>query len=288
MFFIINFTLLIKCDKINMTPDGNIGKKKLSESHCFDSERGMKMRVRITSQGFPVITFSKMSQSDILYAELGSAIAKSPNLERRLLTASDLEKGKNPEDTEEPEKTMMGKMFADWSRTQTRKQIGEERAYALYTPKADEQKLTIRSCFPGTIMEWNCKERGDIFAVSDSFLVAEIKVKSKVYHTENASVKKFSGTNDVFQRFSGNGSVWLEVHGDLEEISLFPGESVQVCPGFFLAMSEDVKIEMVSAGDVHLRNRENRDYWIQLTAGERGGTVFCHSVDPRQFWAQHK
>ena len=53
-------------------------------------------------------------------------------------------------------------------------------------------------------------------------------------------------------------------------------------------MSEDVKIEMVSAGDVLLRNRENRDYWIQLTAGEKGGTVFCHSVDPKQFWTQHK
>lgn len=248
----------------------------------------MAMRVKITSQGFPVITFSKMSKDDLLYSELGAAIAKSPDLERKLLTASDLLKGRTNENDDASGKSSFGiRLASDWKHTQTRKRIGEEKAYALYTPKANEQKLTIRSCFPGTILEWDCSQ-GDIYAVSDSFLVAEIAVKSHVYHTENSSVKKFSETNDVFQRFSGQGRVWLEVHGDLETIELYPGESVQVCPGFFLAMSDGVQFEMVSAGDIHLRNRENCDYWIQLTAGENGGVVYCHSVNPKQFWEQKK
>lgn len=262
------------------------------------ARKGTKMRVKITHHGFPTITFSKLDKP--LYSELGAAIATSPKLERRMLTASEL-LGKPA--TQKAKNKLNGFWMAakaDWNQTQTRKRIGEDKAYVLYYPLEDGQKLTIRSCFPGTIMEWNMAN-GTLYAIGDSFLVAELTVKAEVYRTDDVDIKRFSGTNDAFQKFSGTGCVYLEVHGDLEKIPLYPGESVRVCPGYFLAMTEGVTMRMVSAGDVMIRKREKQDYWIEFTAPTKDpvtgeefhdpeqtvATVYLHSVVDKEFWKQH-
>lgn len=285
------------------------------------------MRYRITSNGFPVVKLSKIEKGEKFYAECNSCIASSPifneadnkagkptgGLVRRRLLPPELE---GEDYTPEERVTKAGQAWANFTlgtkQTMDRKRIGEK-SYVLYEALEDRQKITFRSCFPGTIMAWDAtplaagemyveddedaksifskdeadRPHGTLRAVKGSFLVANLKVKAKVYHTKDVQVVKLSETKDSFQEFSGNGMVFLEVHGDLLEIPLYPGEAVDVFPGYLLAFTEGVTLEMKAAGDVTLRNEENNDYLIQLTAGPQGGYVYTHSVKMRDFFKRN-
>ena len=285
------------------------------------------MRYKITGNGFPTVTISKMMTGEKLYAERNSCIASSPIynkedadagkptglLRRRRLMVTELE-GEDYSPVQKP--TKLSQQWNDFKlgtkQTLDRKRIGE-RSYVLYEALGEEQKVTFRSCFPGTIMRWNAAPlapgecyvcqgeiaksvlsddyntpHGTLMAVRGSFLVADLIVSAKVYHTGNVQVVKLSETKDSFQKFSGNGNVFLEVHGDLQEIPLYPGESVDVFPGYLLGFTEGVTLEMKPAGDVTLRNEENNDYIIRLTAGPLGGYVFTHSVKPKDFFKRNE
>ena len=283
------------------------------------------MRYKITSNGFPTVTISKIEKGKKFYAERNSVVASSPiaganqvgGLSRRRLMITELE-GEEYASKKMP--TEISQLFADFmastKQTIDRKRIGE-RSYVLYEALEDGQKITFRSCCPGTIMRWNASplasdenylnlptdgrkiqaktifEKGDsrrphgvFMAVRGSFLVAELEAKALVYHTGSVSVRRFSETDDSFQRFEGNGNVFLEVHGDLQEIPLYPNESVDVFPGYLLGFTEGVSLEMKAAGDITLRNEENNDYVIRLTAGSKGGYVYTHSVKVSDFFAK--
>jgi len=287
------------------------------------------MRYRISHNGFPTVTISKLKTGEKVYAERNSCIACSPisiegdgsrgGLRRRRLMAVELE----GEDYDVPEMpTRLSQAFVGFAlnvkQTITRKQLGE-RSYVLYEAMSDDQKATFRSCFPGNIMAWNAtplpesesyimpedyyyynptavvhsifnvdeakRPHGTIRVVKGSFLVAEMKVKAKVYHAEDegARIKRQSETDNTFQEFSGNGMVFFEARGDLQEIPLYPDESVDVFVGYLLGFTEDVSLKMSPAGDSILRNEENSDYVIRLTAGPRGGFVYTHSVKIQEF-----
>lgn len=282
----------------------------------------MGYKYKISNNGFATVSISKMEEGVILYAERNSCIACSPiatkaeegtGLWRRRVLSTELN-GENY--THEKKPTPISQAWADFKlgtkKTIDRKRIGE-RSYVLYEALEDGQKATFRTCFPGTIMPWNARplekdevyvkeknsgeipksiynedenERphGTLIAVRGSFLVADIKVAASVYHTGKVEVLRFSETMDSFQKFSGQGMVFLEVHGDLQEIPLHPDESVDVFPGYLLGFSEGIKLEMKPAGDVTLRNEENNDYVIRLKAGEKGGYVYTHSVKPLDFF----
>ena len=282
------------------------------------------MRYKITHYGFPTVTISKMAVGDKIYAERNSFIASSPvysksdadagrptgSLYRRRLMLTELE----GEDYTPPVMpTALSQKWADFKlgtkQTMDRKRIGE-RSYVLYEALAPDQKVTFRSCFPGIIMRWNAtpladgeryvepgtdaksvyeeddmdRPHGTLMAVRGSFLVADLRVKASVFHTGDPLIIKSSETGDAFQKFSGNGMVFLEVHGDLQEIPLYPGEAVDVVPGYLLGFTEGISLAMKQAGDITLRNEENNDYVIRLTAGDKGGYVYTHSVKPRDFF----
>lgn len=122
------------------------------------------------------------------------------------------------------------------------------------------------------------RAHGTLYTVKGSFLAAELAVKAEVYHTKDVAVKRFSETDDSFQKFSGKGNVLLNVHGYLIEIPLYPKEAVDIWPGYLLGFTEGITLSMHSAGDVTLRNEENNDYVIRLKAGDEGGFVYAHSA----------
>ena len=122
------------------------------------------------------------------------------------------------------------------------------------------------------------RAHGTLYAVEGAFLAAELTVKAKVYHTNDTEVKHYSKTEDSFQRFYGKGNVFLNVNGGLIEHYLHPNQSINIWPGYLLGFTAGIGIKMQPAGDVILRNEENNDYVIQLTAGKKGGFVYEQSV----------
>lgn len=281
------------------------------------------MRYKITHNGFPTVTISKMKAGEKIYAERNSFIASSPifskeeanhgkptgALVRRRLMVTELEgTDYTPDKMPTPLSQSWNNFKIGTKQTMDRKRIGE-RSYVLYEALEDNQKVTFRSCFPGIIMPWNAeplapgeyyvneeeeaksifeedennRPHGTFMAVRGSFLVASMNVSAKVFHTGNKMIIRSSETGDSFQKFSGKGYVFLEVRGDLQEIPLYPEESVDVVPGYLLGFTEGIKLEMKPAGDITLRNEENNDYVIRLRSGSLGGYVYTNSVRVQDF-----
>lgn len=284
------------------------------------------MKYKISENGFPSLTISKMEKGERVYAEIGSCIACSPifdeddykngrptgQLKRRRLLLAELE---GEDYTPEKKPTELSQKWSNFmlatKQTIDRERIGEQ-SYVLYEALAPHQKVSFRSCFPGIIMPWDAtpldpseyyvspadweeprtihdpdetkRPHGTLLAVNGSFLVADLKVRAKVFHFNDPLIRKSSGTEDSFQKFSGHGMVFLEVHGDLQEIPLRPGEGVDVFKGYLLGFTEGVTLKMRSAGELALRKEETNDYVIRCTAGSRGGYVYTHSVRPRDFF----
>lgn len=290
-------------------------------------KQGREMVYKITENGFPALTISRMDKGDRIYAEMNSCIACSPifdqddydngrptgMMKRRRILPAELE-GEDYTPVKKP--TFLSQRWSDFKldtkQTLDRERIGEQ-SYVLYEAMGPKQKVSFRSCFPGTIMAWNARPledfeyyvapweddpktiydpnednrpHGVLRAVHGSFLAADLRVKAKVFHTGKVLVRKSSGTDDSFQEFNGSGIVFLEVHGDLQEIPLHPGEGVDVFKGYLLGFTEGVTLEMKPAGSVILRKEEANDYVIRCTAGEKGGYVYTHSVRPREFFGR--
>jgi uncharacterized protein (AIM24 family) len=248
------------------------------EKNYFKSKDGSRLKV-INDGSFPVLTVSKIPKGGKFYSEIGVEIAHSPNTKRSVLTMGQL-LGKE-ETVVEVAPTRIGNFFRDlkkdWDTTQVRKFSGEQKSFVLYEAQSDEAKFTLRSCFPGSLFVYDLS-KSDLLAVTDSFFAANYSAKYSVFSTDDVKIRTFSETKDLFQHFYGEGYVVLEVHGAFVEIPLYAGEKIQVAPGQLLAVTQEkvgenmttenqtVKMKMVSAGDVTLRQLENRDYFIELTA----------------------
>ena len=278
-----------------------------------------KEHITVTNLGYPTLTISKIAKGRKFYAEPNSAIAFSPvydpdtgigSLKRYCITEGEKNGNSDPGPVRH---TRLGKFFQGEKmairETIERKVIGEQPMYVVYEALEKDQKITFKSCFPGTILPWKVnslaqgetydfksiwstrideRPHGPLNAVKGSFLTADFNVLTKPYYQtgnneRDVLVKNFSGTNNVFQQFTGEGYVFLEVHGDLQEIPLFPRESVDIFPDQLLAFTDGVILNMVIAGDLRLRNLENNQYVIRLTAPEKGGFVYISSVSHQDF-----
>lgn len=284
------------------------------------------MKYVITKNGFSTLTVSRLKAGEKIYAEKNAVIASSPvyseadniagiptgKLIRRRITTQELE---GHSYVREKKPTVLSQMFSDFKvntrETIERTRIGES-SYVLYEPLADNQKITFRTSFPGTILplliapseeenyidsngkmmsslssDHDMRPKGVFRAVKGSLFVSDFGVSAKVYHTQDIAIKTLSRTDDSFQEFRGKGNVFLAVNGDLLEIPLLPGESVDVWPGFLVCFSDGVTLKMTSAGDITLRNEENNDFAIRLTAGSKGGYVYVNSITPQDFFTEY-
>jgi hypothetical protein len=136
------------------------------------------------------------------------------------------------------------------------------------------QKITF-TCHhdSGHILALDVEQYGAIIARKGSFLVMEYGVKIQKHVISNASLVNNSGL-DIMQRFSGKGTVFLEVRGDITEVFLHnknPNdggrpESILETPGRFAAMSAGVTMELVAVEDKVLRDAWGTDYLVKYTA----------------------
>ena len=279
----------------------------------------------VTENSFtPTVSISKIPVGTKFYAEpnsviLSSAIANGNTggtISRRLATMTDFQS----EDQRTPHRaTLLGQMCANFvagtQQTTERRNVGE-RSYVIYEALANDQRITFTGSHDGDIICWNAKPlkddenfvdstqdsqesideseentryRGPLCVIKNTFLVASLNVKSKVYHQTGDSnrdilVKQFSKTDNTFQHFSGDGYVMLQAFGGAAEFPLCPGEKIDVWPGCLLGFTEGITLEMKPSGDASLRSEELSDYVIRLTAPQKGGIVLVQTGLPSKFF----
>ena len=175
------------------------------------------MNYEIKGGAFPVVV-CQLNSGEKMITEKGSMVWMSPNMEMDT-------KGGG-----------VGKMFS--------KVIsGESMFQNIYTAKGDGM-IAFGSSFPGKIMAVEVGRGMDLIIQKGAFLAAEEGVELSIHFNKKVGAGLFGGEGFIMQKVSGNGIVFIEIDGDLQEYELAAGEQLVVDSGYLAGMEGSVSMDI--------------------------------------------
>ena len=177
------------------------------------------MKYTIIGGNMPAAVFT-MAAGEGVYCEAGAMAWMDPQIEMR--TESD-SFGK-----------MLGRIFS-----------GDKLMRNHYVAKEDGE-IAFSTNYPGQILAFDLKGES-IIAQKGSFLVSEESVDMDIFMQKKISHGLFSGEGFILQKFSGYGTVLIEVDGTPVTYDLKEGESKIISSGYLVMMDETctLDIEMI-------------------------------------------
>ena len=110
-------------------------------------------------------------------------------------------------------------------------------------------RIAFASPYLSTIEEVEISPNYSLIAQRGAWLASDPTVKLDV--TMNLGMSGFlGGEGIIFQKFTGNGRVFITAGGDLKAINLEPGETLNVDTGCIVGFSETVRYEIKLAGGI--------------------------------------
>ena len=114
-----------------------------------------------------------------------------------------------------------------------------------------KRKAAFAAPYPGKIVALHLKDLGgELIAQKDSFLCAAKGVQLGIAFTRRFGAGLFGGEGFILQKFNGDGWVFVNAGGTLEERTLAPGEMLRVDTGCIVAMQPTVDYDIQMAGGV--------------------------------------
>lgn len=142
-----------------------------------------------------------------------------------------------------------------------------------FTAEEDDAEVAFSSCYPGKIIPIELNGNS-IIGQKNAFLTATKDVKLEMHFRKKLGAGIFGGEGFILQRFSGNGTLFLEIDGDVIEKTLAPGERLLVDQGHVAAMDDTVDFDIQRVKGV--KNL--------LFGGE--GLFFATVTGPGRVWLQ--
>lgn len=112
---------------------------------------------------------------------------------------------------------------------------GEKIFFNKFQCTVDQGEIAFSSSFPGSIIPVKLEAGQSIIAQKNAFLACEESVDVAIHIHEKVGGGIFGGMGFIMQRFTGPGTVFLEIDGSLEQYELAPGEE-KVVDGPHLAI----------------------------------------------------
>ena len=112
---------------------------------------------------------------------------------------------------------------------------GEKIFFNRYESTADQSEIVFSSSFPGCIVPVQLQAGQSIIAQKDAFLACEESVNVATHIHEKVGGGVFGGLGFIMQKFTGPGTVFLEIDGALQKYELAAGEA-KVVDGPHLAI----------------------------------------------------
>lgn len=110
-------------------------------------------------------------------------------------------------------------------------------------------RIGFASPYLSTIEEVEISPNYSLIAQRGAWLASEPTVRLDI--TMNLGMSGFlGGEGIIFQKFTGNGRVFITAGGDLKAINLEPGEALNVDTGCIVGFAESVKYEVKLAGGI--------------------------------------
>lgn len=108
---------------------------------------------------------------------------------------------------------------------------GESLFLSTYTSNAPAQDITLASSIPGEIHAFEISANKEIIAQKGAFKCCTPGVEISAYLVNRPKTAVFGGEGFLLQRYSGQGIVFCELDGAVQEIELQPGETMVIDTG---------------------------------------------------------
>ena len=146
---------------------------------------------------------------------------------------------------------------------------------------SDNQQIAFASSFPGSIYAIKLEAGKSIIAQKRAFLVAEKGVELAIHFHKKIGAGLFGGEGFIMQKLSGNGYVFLEIDGALEEIELGHGEILKVDTGHVAFFQDTVQMSIDSVKG--LKNIFFGGEGLFLTTLTGPGKIYLQSIPIQNF-----
>lgn len=114
---------------------------------------------------------------------------------------------------------------------------GESLFLTTYTCQSQDGLITFTPEVPGKVVDLNLAAGQSMICQKDAFMCAEESVKIEMHFRKRLGAGLFGGEGFILQKITGPGTAFVEIPGEVREISLSAGEIMKVDPGH-IAMFE--------------------------------------------------
>ena len=111
-------------------------------------------------------------------------------------------------------------------------------------------EIAFASSFPGDILAIELDGTNEVIAQKKAFLACDESVEMSVFFQKKLGAGLFGGEGFIMQRFTGKGTVLLEIDGAIREYTLAPGERMIVDTGYLAMMDGTCTITVETVGGV--------------------------------------
>lgn len=136
----------------------------------------------------------------------------------------------------------LGKMFG-------RAFTGESMFQNRYVARSRGQ-IAFAASAPGEIRAIPILPGRSVIAQKGSFLASDEGVEMSIHLQKKLGAGFFGGEGFIMQRFSGNGTVLVEIDGSAVEYDLAPGESMTIDTGYLVLMDDTCRMDVVTVKGV--------------------------------------
>ncbi|MCR5453088.1 MAG: TIGR00266 family protein [Lachnospiraceae bacterium] len=110
-------------------------------------------------------------------------------------------------------------------------------------------EIAFSSSFPGEIRGFELNGNS-VIAQKGSYLASDEGIDTSIHFQKKISGGFFSGEGFIMQKFSGNGTVLIEIDGSAKEYQLAAGEKMIMDTGYLVCMDETCSLEIQSVKGV--------------------------------------
>ena len=208
------------------------------------------MKYEIKGDNLPVV-ICYLEDGEQMATENGGMSWMSPNMEMQTSTNGGVGRA-------------FGRLFS-----------GEKMFQNIYTAHGPGY-IAFSSDFPGRIVPFDVSNGNDIILQKRAFLASETSVRGEVFFNKKLGTGLFSGEGFIMQRYFGQGLVFAEMDGHIEEYNLAAEEKIVLETGLLAAMSPSCKMEvqMVKGAKNIIFGGEG----LFLTTVTGPGKVYVHTM----------
>ena len=178
------------------------------------------MEYKVIGQTVPVVEV-KLNKGESMYTQSGGMAYQTEGIRMNTNARGGVMKS-------------LGRMFS-----------GESIFMANYTAETDGAMVAFGATVPGAVVPVDLRNLpGGLIMQKGAFLCAEQSVETSVAFTKKLSAGLFGGEGFILQKAQGNGTVFLEIDGDVIQKELAPGEVIKVDTGNVVAFESKVSYEI--------------------------------------------